>query len=162
MLKDCTNSIGEEIQRGFSVIRQMNRFSHSIDNPVESVNLMDIVDLAIKLSTYLSFAGKADVPPHEGPTPMVTTCPFLLQSIVYQTLVYTFKQMGTDGQVTVSIKGRGLDKGWRIFFSGFSVAGFQVFPDASLEAMAESIGVSINCDRTADWLELVVPSAIDG
>jgi signal transduction histidine kinase len=33
MLKSCTGSIMEEIQRGFTVIRQMNRFAHSIDTP---------------------------------------------------------------------------------------------------------------------------------
>ena len=33
VLKNCAGSIMEEIQRGFSTIRQMNRFSHSIDYP---------------------------------------------------------------------------------------------------------------------------------
>lgn len=63
MLKSCTGSIMEEIQRGFLTIRQMNRFAHSVDTPLESVNLMDVLDLAITLSGYLSFSGKAHLTP---------------------------------------------------------------------------------------------------
>jgi signal transduction histidine kinase len=161
ILKDCTGSIVEEIQRGFAVIRQMNRFSHSIDNPAEPVNLLEVLDLAINLSGYLSFAGRADVRPLNGMTPVVVTCPFLLQAIVYQTLVYTFKNTGPGAEIYISIKTLGDDEGWKIIFSGFSVSGFQVFPDALIKSMAASINVTISCDRTADWLELVVPSAIE-
>lgn len=161
MLKDCTGSITEEIQRGFSVIRQMNRFSHSIDKPAESVNLLDVLDLAINLSRYLSFAGKADVNPLNGMTPVVVTCPFLLQAIVYQALVYTFKNTGPGAEITISIKPLTENQGWKIIFSGFSVSGFQAFPDALIKSMAASIGVAIICDSTADWLELVVPSEIE-
>ena len=39
MLKNTAESIMEEIQRGFATIRQMNRFSHSVDNPIVNVDL---------------------------------------------------------------------------------------------------------------------------
>ena len=161
MLKDCTGSIVEEIQRGFSVIRQMNRFSHSIDKPVESVSLLEVLDLAINLSEYLSFAGKTDVRSADGLTPMVVTCPFVLQALVYQVLVYTFKNTGAGAEISISINSMGDDEGWKLIFSGFSVSGFKMFPDALIKAMAASIGVTINCDSTADWLELMVPSSIE-
>ena len=161
MLKDCTQSIVEEIQRGFSVIRQMNRFSHSIDKPVEPVNLTELLDLAINLSGYQSVAGKADVRCAEGTTPEVVTSPFLLHAIVYQTLIYTYKNTGSGADVSISVNGSGADGGWTLIFSGFSVSGFDAFPDAHIKAMAASIGVTIRCDTTADWLEIVVPAAID-
>src|SRR5210317_653059 len=104
MLKSCTDSIVEEIQRGFSTIRQMNRFAHSVDTPAESVNLMDILDLTINLSDYLSFSGKTDLNPCEGFTPIALTCPFLLQAIVYETLVYTFKHTGPGAEISISIQ----------------------------------------------------------
>ena len=161
MLKDCTMSIVEEIQRGFSVIRQMNRFSHSIDHPVESVDLRDILDLAVNLSTYLSFAGKVDVHPSDGPVPMVATCPFLLQATVYQTLADAFKKIGGGSEVTISVAGSTDQKGWNILFSGFGPDGFQGFPDARLKTMAASINVSIDCDSRSDRLKIFVPMTID-
>ncbi|WP_319524827.1 hypothetical protein [uncultured Desulfosarcina sp.] len=160
MLQECTVSIVEEIQRGYAVIRQMNRFSHSIDKPVESVNLMDILDLAVNLSTYLRFAGRVDVQPFDGPAPMVDTCPFLLQAVVYQTLADAFKKEGTGSRVTISVDGSGGEKGWQIVFSGFGPAGIQGFFDDGLKTMAASIGVAIDGDGSDDRLVLLVPSTI--
>jgi len=160
MLKECTASIVDEIQRGYSVIRQMNRFSHSIDKPVESVNLMDVLDLAVNLSTYLRFAGKVDVQPFDGPAPMVDTCPFLLQAVVYQTLADAFKIAGTGSRVTISIDESEGEKGWKIVFSGFGPDGIQGFPDDWLKTMAASIGVMIDGDGGASGPALIVPLAI--
>jgi signal transduction histidine kinase len=161
MLKDCTLSIVEEIQRGFSVIRQMNRFSHSIDHPVESVDLMEVLDLSIRLASYLSFAGKVDVRPYDGPPPMVVTCPFLLQAVVYQTLADAFKQMDAGSEVTLSVAGSTGAQGWKILFSGFGSAAFQEFPDAGLQTMAVSIGAAIDCASRTNRLEIFVPMTID-
>jgi len=162
MLKDCTASIVEEIQRGFSVIRQMNRFSHSIDHPVESVDILEILDLSVNLSSYLSFAGKVDVLPYDGPAPMVVTCPFLLQAVVYQTLADGFKKIRAGSEVTISVAGSTDEKGWKILFSGFGPGEFEGFPDALLKTMAASIGVAIDWDdRAADRLEIFVPMTVD-
>ena len=160
MLKDCTDSIMEEIQRGFFVIRQMNRFSHSIDKPAESVNLPDVIDLAINLAGYLRSAGKAILNTREGAAFTVQTCPFLLQAIVYQTLVYAYTNAGSSVQVSISILPQP-GAAYRIIFSGFNMSGFQVFPDPAIQSMAAVIGVTINCDRAADQLELDVPPAME-
>jgi signal transduction histidine kinase len=160
MLKSCTDSIVEEIQRGFSTIRQMNRFAHSVDTPAESVNLMDMLDLTINLSEYLSFSGKTDLNPGEGFTPIATTCPFLLQTIVYETLVYTFKHTGPGAEISISIQPTA-GSAWRIIFSGFNFSEFHVFPDVITKAMAASIGVIIYADSTADQLYMDVPLSIE-
>ncbi len=160
MLKSCTNSIIEEIQRGFLTIRQMNRFAHSADTPAEAVNLMDVLDLAINLSGYLSFAGKVYLNPCQGVSPTVLTCPFLLQAIVYQAMVYTFKTTGPGAEITISLKAKD-DAAWRIFFSGFSGSGFQMFPDVATSAMAASIGVAIRFEPSDDRLVLEVPLTIE-
>ena len=156
MLKSCTSSIIEEIQRGFSTIRQMNRFSHCVDTPFQSVNLMDLLDMVINISGYLSFSGKTNLHPYEGDTPVVMTCPFFLQAVVYQTLVNVLKLTGPEAQITIYIQPLD-DSAWKIIFPGFNVSMYQVFPDAATEAMAKSIGITIHYDRSADRVELEVP-----
>lgn len=160
MLKNCTGSIMEEIQRGFAVIRQMNRFAHSVDTPAESVNLMDLLDLVINLSGYLSFSGKTYLHTNDNLKPVALTCPFLFQAIVYQTLIYTFKNAGPGAEISISVEPRD-DTAWRITFSGFTTSEFHTFPDAATKAIAASIGIAIHCDSTADRLELEVPSGIE-
>ncbi|WP_157067533.1 hypothetical protein [Desulfosarcina cetonica] len=58
MITSSTESIIEEIQRGFTTIRQMNRFAHSVDTPVVSIDLMEILDLVRNLSEYLSLPAR--------------------------------------------------------------------------------------------------------
>ena len=160
MLKSCTGSIMEEIQRGFSTIRQMNRFSHSIDSPVQSVNLMDMLDLVIHLSSYLSFSAKTTLDPGPDNAPVVLSCPFLLQAVVYQALVYAYKHTGPEAEITLLIQA--LDNwGWRIIFPGFDVSRFEVFPDTPTAVMAESIGVTIHCDSASDRVEIDIPLSIE-
>lgn len=160
MLTSCTTSIAEEIQRGFATIRQMNRFSHSVDTPVQSVNLADVLELVINLTGYLSFAGKVQLKPCEDLKPVVLTCPFLLQAIAYQALVDAFKIAEPEAEIEVSIQPQN-DLAWRIIFSGVNVAKLQDFPDTITRRMAESIGVDIYWDRTAGRLEITVPQTLE-
>lgn len=159
LLTSSTDSIVEEIQRGFTTIRQMNRFAHSVDTPVGSVDLMEILDLVRNLSGYLSFAGKTNLHTAEGAAPMALTCPFLLQAIIYQAVVHTFRNAGPGAELDISVQSKN-ESTWRIFFDGFSLKEFEVFPDDRITRMAASIGVSIDWNRSSDRLEIDVPVSI--
>ncbi len=159
MLASSTDSIIEEIQRGFTTIRQMNRFAHSVDTPVLSVDLMDILDLVRNLSEYLSFAGKTNLHTGEGAAPMALTCPFILQAIIYQAVVQTFQHAGPGAQLDISVQSKN-ESTWRILFDGFSLKDGEVFPDDRITRMAASIGVSISYDRGSDRLAIDVPVSI--
>ncbi|WP_319408345.1 hypothetical protein [uncultured Desulfosarcina sp.] len=159
MLTSSTESIVEEIQRGFTTIRQMNRFAHSVDTPVVSVDLMEILDLVRNLSGYLSFAGKTNLHAEEGAAPMAMTCPFILQAILYQAVVQTFQNTGPGAELDISVQSKN-ESTWRILFDGFSLKESEVFPADSLTRMAVSIGVSIDWDRSSDRLAIDVPVSI--
>lgn len=159
MLTSSTESIIEEIQRGFTTIRQMNRFAHSVDTPVLSVDLMDILDLVRNLSGYLSFAGKTNLVTGEGAVPMVQTCPFILQAIIYQAVVQTFRNAGPGGELEISVQSKN-ESTRRILIDGFSLKDDEEFPNGRITRMAASIGVSIHWDRGSDRLEIDVPVSI--
>jgi signal transduction histidine kinase len=159
MLTSSTDSIIEEIQRGYDTIRQMNRFAHSVDTPVTSIDLMEILDLVRNLSGYLAFAGKMHLHPYDGARPVAMTSPFILQAVIYQAVVQAFRSAGPDSKLDVSIESRD-DSAWRILFNGFSVEDADSFPDDRFERMAASIGVSIHWDRRSDCLQMDVPVSI--
>jgi signal transduction histidine kinase len=156
MLTSSTDSIVEEIQRGFDTIRQMNRFAHSIDTPVTSVDLMEILDLVRNLSGYLAFAGNMHLHPCDGARPIVLTSPFILQAVIYQAVLQTFRSAGPDARLDVSVQSRD-DSTWRILFDGFSLDDADSFPDDRFDRMAASIGVSIHWDRSSKCLQMDVP-----
>jgi light-regulated signal transduction histidine kinase (bacteriophytochrome) len=161
MLKSSTESIVEEIQRGFLTIRQMNHFSHSVDTPDAPVNLLDVLDLVRNLSGYLSFSGKMHIHRAAGVTPIVVSCPFILQAIVYQAVSRTFQYSGTDAKLKVSIQSLDVPT-WQIVFDGFRIEEGKLFPDGLMKRMAASIGVSIHLDRASDCLKIGVPFSIEG
>jgi len=155
-LKTHTGSIIEVIQRGFDTIRQMNRFSHSIDNPITEVNLTELIDLVINLTSYLRFAGKTNVHNCDISKPVVKTSPFILQTIIYKALETHYKN-GSPGEETV-ISVCSQDKSiWRIIFSKMN-SGKHLFPDNSIKTMAEAINLKIV--NSEGRLELDVPIAI--
>jgi signal transduction histidine kinase len=156
MLKTSADSIMEEIQRGFTTIRQMNRFSHSIDAPIVSVDLMELLDLVCHLSEYLAFSGKTRLVPWNGEPPLAQTSPFILQTLVYSAVVQHFKNAGPGAGLEIQVQSRS-DSGWVIVFTGFSLGEFEAFPDVQLKKAAASIAVNIEWDLINEQLELYVP-----
>jgi hypothetical protein len=111
------------------------------------------------LSAYLAFSGTVRLAPWNGNSPLVQTCPFLLQAIVYDIVVQQFKHAGPDAALDINVESRS-DSGWGIVFSNLRIAERQGFPDDQIKKAAASIAVIIDWDRTGDHLELHVPSTI--
>lgn len=160
MLRTCSNDIVEEIQRGFVTIKQMNTFSHSTDDLFKRVNLNDVLDLMINLASFLSFACKVRFdPPHEG-APMVLTCPFRLQNLIYQALVFAFESVGPDGEIQVSIHPED-NGGARIAFAGLGSKHDRPFPSEQAQQIADSIGAEIRVIGDFQAVDIVVPENIE-
>ena len=96
MLTESTQSIVEEIQRGFTTIRQMNRFSHSVDNPLVSIDLREILDLVSHLSGYLAFAGRMNIRPVDAPPRSLPVRSFFRPS--FTKLLFSFSNMPVPEQ----------------------------------------------------------------
>ncbi len=155
MLTTCSRDIEEEIQRGFGTIKQMNTFSHSVDEPFKSVNLIEVINLVINLTGFLSFAGKVRFDPIVDEAPMVLTCPFRLQNLVYQTLVFAFKSVGADGEIQIEIH-READGNARIAFSGLAAKGDLLFPSQETKNIATSIDSEIRISDDYRSIDILV------
>jgi signal transduction histidine kinase len=155
MLKTCSQGIVEEIQRGFATIKQMNTFSHSVDAPLKSVNLIEVLDLMINLAGFLSFAGKVRFDPPQEEASIVSTCPFRLQNLVYQTLVFAFKSVGATGEIQVAVH-RETNNSARIAFSGLGTRGDLAFPTEETKNIAKSIGAEIRMTDDSQAIDILV------
>ncbi|MGB5749433.1 MAG: hypothetical protein WBM69_20810 [Desulfobacterales bacterium] len=155
MLNTCSQDIIEEIQRGFTTIKQMNTFSHSVDVPLKSVNLIEVINLVINLAGFLSFASKIRFDPPQDEAAVVLTCPFRLQNLVYQTLVFAFKSVGADGEIQVTLD-REPNGSARIVFSGLGTKGDLSFPSPETKNIAKSIGVEIRMADDSQAIDILV------
>ncbi len=160
MLMTCSEDIEEEIQRGFGTIKQMNTFSHSVDEPFKNVNLIEVLDLVINLTAFLSFAGKVRFDPVQDEATMVLTCPFRLQNLVYQTLVFAFKSVGVDGEIQVAVHWESNGNA-RIAFSGLAAKDDLQFPSQETKNIATSIGAEIRMADDSRAIDILVPHLIE-
>lgn len=160
MLMTCSKDIVEEIQRGFVTIKQMNTFSHSVDEALKSVNLIEVLDLMINLAGFLSFASKVRFDHPEEAAPMVLTCPFRLQNLIYQALVFAFESVGPEGEIQVSIHPQ-KNGSARITFSGLGSMSAPTFPVDKTKHIAESIGAEIRATGDSQGFDILVPQFIE-
>ena len=100
-LMSCGRDIVEEIQRGFSTIRQMNVFSHSVDETVKEIDLDEMLELVIGITGFLSYTGKVSLEKGANGRCRVVTSPFRLQQAVYETLVAIFRSIGPRGRIRI-------------------------------------------------------------
>ena len=156
MLKSCSEDIIDEIQRGFTIIKNMNKFSHSVDDPVKQVNLADVIDMMVAISKYLSFASKVGFDPIPEQTSAVLTCPFRLQNLIYQALVFAFESAGPDSQIVVELQPQPSGS-VHISFSGLGSGNNRSFASDKTKTIAASIGIDIREAANLDSFELVVP-----
>jgi signal transduction histidine kinase len=160
MINTCSQDIVEEIQRGFAAIRQMNTFSHSVDDPIKRVNLIEVLDLMINLAGFLSFASKVQFDAVPEAAPVVLTCPFRLQNLIYQALVFAFESAGPEGQIRVAIHPQPNGRSY-ITFSGFGSNNIGSFVSDKTKKIAVSIGVDIREASDLKSFDLIVPENVE-
>ena len=161
MMKTCSQDIVEEIQRGFAAIKRMNTFSHSMDDPLKRVNLIEVLDLMINLAGFLSFAGKVHFDRPQKAAPIVITCPWRLQNLIYQALVSAFESVGPDGEIQVSLHPLN-NSSARITLSGFGSKTVRKFPEDKALQIAKSISVEIMVSDDTQAVDILVPQFIKG
>jgi len=160
LLENCSNSIAEEIQRGFTTIKQMNRFSHSVDVPVMDVDLLDILDLMVGLSGFLSFAGNVRIEDKAQKFEPVTTCPFLLQNLIYQILCFAYGCAGTAGEIRLVLSPE-KDKGIRLTVLNSAQMPVEKFPDDKMQQTADMLGVEFKNNPSFYELNILIPYVCD-
>jgi len=158
-LSSYSNDIVEEIERGFMTINQMNRFSHSVDDFFKKVDLIEILNLMIQLAGFLSFASKVRFEGSDGAALNIFTCPFRLQNLIYQILLFAFNSAGPHGEICISLHEKNGEA--RITFEGLEPGTAQNFPDDKIKRIADSIQAEILVSRDSRALDLLIPFDIN-
>ena len=149
----------ETVERNrFATVKQLNSFSHSVDTSIESVYLMDVLELLINIAGFLSYASKIRVNPPPGAELRILTCPFQLQRLIYQALVFAFKTTGPEAEIQISIypeKG-----GIRITFSDLGELNDGNLSIDKIFSIAASIDAEVFITDDFQAFDILVPEAI--
>lgn len=155
VLEGCSDSIAEDIQRGFTTIKQMNRFAHSVDVPIKEIDLFETLELTIKLSGFLSFASKVQIENGNEEIKPVLTCPFLLQNLIYQILIFIYESTGQDGSIHIGFNSK--EDGTHLIFSSLSPKALNDFPTQKIQKTVDVLGIEFDINKSLNELDIWIP-----
>ena len=159
IFRTCSQDIEEEIQRGFATVKEMNTFSHTADTTVASISLVATLGLMSNIAGYLSYASKVRINVPDNADPMVFTCPFRLQHLIYLALVFAFKMTGPEGEIQVSITADE-NNDVKISFSNLGKLNDEKFPVDKIIAIADSIHARVCVTDDFQAFDIRLPKAI--
>ncbi|MBL0702216.1 MAG: HAMP domain-containing histidine kinase [Desulfosarcina sp.] len=116
-LKSVASTILTQIRRADEIVRNMNSFSHTIDQSKTELNLRKTVEVVVALShRFASMRGiTIEVKPSENIV-KITTAAFFLENLIW--LCLDFAMSVTGSAKTISLIIRETDSGGRIWFAG--------------------------------------------
>ncbi len=99
----CAETISDELRRSFDIIRNLNVFAHTADEPLAEIEIGDLVGLAVTLSGYLAHSRPVSLAGiGEGPL-RVSTCPLLLVDLLYRVLDSAFRLVPRGHEIEVAV-----------------------------------------------------------
>jgi len=115
-LKSLAANISKQIQRADGIIRNMNRFAHSADEPVNCIDLGETLALTVALCSRLAAMKSVTlnfIPPR---TPFfVTTRLFYIENLIWLCLKEIFERAGAEKEITIALRSQ--PEGAAVIFS---------------------------------------------
>ena len=116
-LKTLAERVARQIRRADGIIKNMNRFSHTVDEWGKTIDLCESTAFSVALSNR--FAAMAQVSlelAEQGEPVMITTSPFYLLNLIG--LCLDFAMGACDEKAAVKLSVEKADRGGRIRFEG--------------------------------------------
>jgi C4-dicarboxylate-specific signal transduction histidine kinase len=163
-LKTPASRIMKQIRRGDDIMKGMNRFAHSVDDPLRQIDLDDTLALTCALSNrFASMRGvRLELVPPSTPVPVVTN-PFFLQNLLWLCLDFA---MGCAGAgKTVSLKTERTGGKAAITLSKLQdMASVETasFPGDRERALLQALNADLVIDKNTGEMALTLPMHSQG
>jgi signal transduction histidine kinase len=155
-LKKAANSIQGQIRRGDTIVKNMNAFAHSADEPVREVDLVETLTLTVALASRL--ADMKQVRLHIGDTSPVSqpANPFDLTRLLHSSLLAAVDSMEAGDTLVVSVKPV---EGGASFSLSCPGKDAPLKNDEPFSSQARDMNIRVGLDETNRTCELFLPSA---
>ncbi|UCH22220.1 MAG: hypothetical protein JSU83_02950 [Deltaproteobacteria bacterium] len=103
----------KQVAKADTILKNMNKFTHSADNLIRSTDLNDLLRLSVSLAKHLTDLHRISLKLRTAETPVkVTTSPFFLMNLIWLCLETLIRAADKPGTISVEIlkraKGGGL------------------------------------------------------
>jgi C4-dicarboxylate-specific signal transduction histidine kinase len=161
-LKKQSSTIVKQVRRMDSIIQNMNRFAHSIDEPLKTIDLAETVtlvtNLSIRLAAMRGLALAYQVP--SAPV-MIRTSPFFLENLLWLCLDFAMKAAGAGKTINLfieKVEGKG-----RVRFTPLDrisdIPG-QEFSGEPVKGLLAALQAELNIDDGKHELSLSIESGV--
>lgn len=155
-LEKMAGTFKKQIGRADDILKNMNRFAHTIDEPVTDVNLHEIIDLFLALTARFTIMQgyKLDRQLPADPV-MIPTAPFFLLNLLWLCLEFAMSAGGEEKSLQLVMAET--EDSVRIYFrqpSGLAQQQPETFPSAAGEELLAVLGADLTTE--ADGQEIVL------
>lgn len=157
--KSLAEKIGTQIRRADEIVKNMNAFAHSIDEPAKSIDLSDFLEFSQAL--FVRFAVMRGIRLESELTEsalMINTSPFFLLNLTWLCLDFAMDAAGSGKAVGLSARKR--DIGAQIGFTGLKALGEALsgeFPGEKEKPLLELLKAEIEIDQERGEIMLNLP-----
>jgi signal transduction histidine kinase len=159
-IKALGATIKRQIQRTDGIVRNMNRFSHSVDDPFKEIGLRVSLELLLTICRRLIDARgiKVTIAPCDAEVTMVTR-PFFLYHLVWQLLEHGLTVAGPSKRIEIRIEQAPASV--RLVFSGLETLTSQSGLDETLRDLLDLLGARLEIEPADRTLSVHLPQRID-
>jgi C4-dicarboxylate-specific signal transduction histidine kinase len=140
-LKRLAQTVIKQIRRADGIVKNMNKFAHSVDEPIKAVNVVEVLEVMRELSARLAAMRNVTVDlRHSGAPVLIQTRPFFLENLIWLCLDFAMNLAGPQGVIALSPEeGKGAV---RIRFTG-------------VESLRQALPSEFPCERDKPLFELL-------
>jgi C4-dicarboxylate-specific signal transduction histidine kinase len=160
-LKKQTSSILKQVRRTDGIIQNMNKFAHSIDEPLKTLDVTQTVTLMNNLSSRFA-AMRGVVVAYQVPsTPMmIRTNPFFLENLLWLCLDFAMNAAGTGKTINLLLEKA--EGGVRVRFvplERISATNGRELSEERMKALLAALQAELNIDEGKHELSLSIGDA---
>jgi C4-dicarboxylate-specific signal transduction histidine kinase len=160
-IKKQAGSILKQVRRMDGIIQNMNKFAHSIDEPLKTIDLAETVTLVTNLSIRFATMRGVVLAYQVPSTPMmIRTSPFFLENLLWLCLDFAMNTAGAGKTINLLIEKA--EGGVRVRFTPLdriSDATGQGFFDEPMKALLAALQAELNIDEGKHELSLSIGPA---
>jgi C4-dicarboxylate-specific signal transduction histidine kinase len=162
-LKTLSQAVMKQISRADTIVKNMNRFAHSADDSVKSVDLNDTLELVVVLSNRFASMRSVTLEPKLQKSPVkIRTSPFLLMNFIWLCLDFAMDATGDDKIVELTTQKT--ETGAQIRFrrlEGLAKAPLDIFPAEREQSLLDLLNADLTVNTGDGEIVLKLSENID-
>jgi C4-dicarboxylate-specific signal transduction histidine kinase len=107
-LQEISGKIGKQVKKGQGIIKRLNRFAHSIDEPVREFDLKELLEQITTIAERFAFLKGVNLEAKlEDDSIMIISNPFSLQQAIFTGIEVALRASKKNDAVTVALEHEG-------------------------------------------------------